>query len=98
MEREFYRIDAESGTPVVMADQLCGDFYARLLGLPPVVSDANSHSTLKAVREACFERFDGGRLGVANGLRRDGTLSTRMAPIRWRSGRGSISVWPPITG
>ena len=70
---DFYRIDAESGTPVVMADQLCGDFYARLLGLPPVVSDANSHSTLKAVREACFERFDGGRLGVANGLRRDGT-------------------------
>ena len=42
---DFYRIDAESGTPVVMADQLCGDFYARLLGLPPVVSDANSHST-----------------------------------------------------
>ena len=22
---DFYRIDAESGTPVVMADQLCGD-------------------------------------------------------------------------
>ncbi|MEB3317132.1 MAG: GH116 family glycosyl-hydrolase, partial [Cyanobacteriota bacterium] len=36
---EYYNIDAESGTPVVMADQLCGDFYARLLGLRPVVSD-----------------------------------------------------------
>ncbi|WP_028952445.1 GH116 family glycosyl hydrolase [Synechococcus sp. CC9616] len=70
---EFYRIDAESGTPVVMADQLCGDFYARLLKLPAVVSEANSRSTLRAVKEACFERFDGGRLGVANGLRRDGT-------------------------
>jgi non-lysosomal glucosylceramidase len=70
---EYYRIDAESGTPVVMADQLCGDFYARLLGLPPVVSDANALSTLKAVREACFEGFEAGRLGVANGLRRDGT-------------------------
>ena len=70
---EFYNIDAESGTPVVMADQLCGDFYARLLGLTPVVSDERSHSTLKAVREACFEGFQGGRLGVANGLRRDGT-------------------------
>ncbi|MEB3240974.1 MAG: GH116 family glycosyl-hydrolase, partial [Synechococcus sp.] len=52
---EYYRIDAESGTPVVMADQLCGDFYARLLGLPAVVSDANALSSLKAVREACFE-------------------------------------------
>jgi non-lysosomal glucosylceramidase len=70
---EYYDIDAESGTPVVMADQLCGDFYARLLGLPPVVSETNSRSTLKAVKEACFERFEGGRLGVANGLRRDGT-------------------------
>ncbi|MFZ9974075.1 MAG: GH116 family glycosyl hydrolase, partial [Vulcanococcus sp.] len=70
---EYYDIDAESGTPVVMADQLCGDFYARLLGLPAVVSDANSLSTLKAVKEACFERFEGGQLGVANGLRRDGT-------------------------
>ena len=70
---EYYRIDAESGTPVVMADQLCGDFYARLLGLPPVVADERARSTLRAVREACFEGFEGGRLGVANGLRRDGT-------------------------
>jgi len=70
---EHYNIDAESGTPVVMADQLCGDFYARLLGLPPVVADDRALSSLKAVREACFEGFEGGRLGVANGLRRDGT-------------------------
>ncbi|EAQ76043.1 MULTISPECIES: GH116 family glycosyl hydrolase [unclassified Synechococcus] len=70
---EYYRIDAGSGTPVVMADQLCGDFYARLLGLPQVVSDERALSSLKAIREACFERFEGGRLGVANGLRRDGT-------------------------
>jgi non-lysosomal glucosylceramidase len=70
---EYYRIDAGSGTPVVMADQLCGDFYARLLGLPPVVTDERAHSSLKAIKEACFEAFEGGRLGVANGLRRDGT-------------------------
>jgi len=56
-----------------MADQLCGDFYARLLGLPPVVADERARSTLKAVKEACFQGFEGGRLGVANGLRRDGT-------------------------
>ena len=70
---EYYNIDAESGTPVVMADQLCGDFYARLLGLQSVVADERSLSTLKAVKESCFEGFQGGRLGVANGLRRDGT-------------------------
>jgi non-lysosomal glucosylceramidase len=70
---EYYNIDAESGTPVVMADQLCGDFYARLLGLPAVVADDRAQSSLQAVKEACFEGFQGGRLGVANGLRRDGT-------------------------
>ncbi|MFN9991043.1 MAG: GH116 family glycosyl hydrolase [Cyanobacteriota bacterium] len=70
---EYYAIDAESGTPVVMADQLCGDFYARLLGLPPVVAEERARSALGAIKEACFERFEGGRLGVANGLRRDGT-------------------------
>ncbi|WP_216918880.1 GH116 family glycosyl hydrolase [Synechococcus sp. CCAP 1479/9] len=70
---EYYAIDAGSGTPVVMADQLCGDFYARLLGLPPVVADERARSALNAIREACFESFEGGRLGVANGLRRDGT-------------------------
>ncbi|MCP9808032.1 bile acid beta-glucosidase [Cyanobium sp. HWJ4-Hawea] len=70
---EYYRIDAESGTPVVMADQLCGDFYARLLGLPAVVADERASSSLQAVKEACFLGFQGGQLGVANGLRRDGT-------------------------
>ncbi len=70
---EYYAIDAGSGTPVVMADQLCGDFYARLLGLPPVVSEERALSALAAIRQACFEAFEGGRLGVANGLRRDGT-------------------------
>jgi non-lysosomal glucosylceramidase len=70
---EYYNIDAESGTPVVMADQLCGDFYARLLDLPPVVEEDRARSALGAIREACFEGFQGGSLGVANGLRRDGT-------------------------
>jgi non-lysosomal glucosylceramidase len=56
-----------------MADQLCGDFYARLLGLNPVVQEERARSSLNAVKEACFERFQNGRLGVANGLRRDGT-------------------------
>jgi len=38
-----------------------------------VVADDRARSSLKAVKEACFEGFHGGRLGVANGLRRDGT-------------------------
>ncbi|MFM7635898.1 MAG: GH116 family glycosyl hydrolase, partial [Cyanobacteriota bacterium] len=86
---EFYNIDAESGTPVVMADQLCGDFYARLLGLPAVVADERARSSLRAVKEACFEGFQGGRLGVANGMRRDGTP---LDP----NGTNPLEVWTGI--
>ncbi len=87
---EYYRIDAGSGTPVVMADQLCGDFYARLLDLPPVVADDRARSALGAVREACFEGFAGGSLGVANGLRRDGTP---LDP----NGTHPLEVWTGIS-
>ena len=34
---------------------------------------SRAQSALRAIREACFEGFEGGRLGVANGLRRDGS-------------------------
>ena len=38
-----------------------------------MVADERAQSALRAVKEACFEGFQGGKLGVANGLRRDGT-------------------------
>ncbi len=38
-----------------------------------MVADEWGRSALGTIRAACFERFEGGRLGVANGLRRDGT-------------------------
>jgi len=33
---QYYQLDSESGSDVVMADQLCGQFYARLR-LPDIV-------------------------------------------------------------
>jgi non-lysosomal glucosylceramidase len=56
-----------------MADQLCGQFYARLLGLPDVVEPIYVQSALKTVYEACFLKFEGGKLGAANGMKPDGT-------------------------
>ncbi|MCP4972897.1 MAG: bile acid beta-glucosidase [Prochlorococcus sp.] len=69
---EHYKIDSENQTAVVMADQLCGDFYARLLRLPSVVIDERCTSTLNAVHEACFEKFNGDAIGITNSLRHDG--------------------------
>ncbi|MFM7425289.1 MAG: GH116 family glycosyl hydrolase, partial [Elainella sp.] len=69
----YYRLDSASGSDVVMADQLCGQFYARLLGLPDVVPDECARSALQTVYEACFLKFQEGKFGAANGLRPDGS-------------------------
>jgi non-lysosomal glucosylceramidase len=70
---EYYRLDSESNSDVVMADQLCGQFYARLLGLPDVVEQQYAESALKKVYEACFLKFNEGKFGAANGVRPDGS-------------------------
>ncbi|WP_413171824.1 GH116 family glycosyl hydrolase [Anabaena azotica] len=70
---QYYRLDSESGSDVVMADQLCGQFYARLLSLPDIVPINNAHSALQTVYEACFVKFYDGKFGAANGVRPDGS-------------------------
>ena len=75
----YYRLDSQSGSEVVMADQLCGQFYARLLGLVDIVPEECAVSALQAVYEACFVKFNqissngGDRLGAANGVMPDGS-------------------------
>ncbi len=70
---QYYRLDSGSGSEVVMADQLCGQFYARLLGLPDVVPEACTQSALATVYEACFLKFHDGKIGAANGVKLDGS-------------------------
>ncbi|GAB4536085.1 MAG: GH116 family glycosyl hydrolase [Pleurocapsa sp.] len=70
---EYYRLDTESGSNVVMADQLCGQFYARLLGLPDVVEEQYTKSTLNKIYDACFLKFHNGKYGAANGVLPDGS-------------------------
>ena len=70
---EYYRLDTESGSNVVMADQLCGQFYARLLGLPDVIEEKYTKSTLNKIYDACFLKFHDGKYGAANGVLPDGS-------------------------
>jgi non-lysosomal glucosylceramidase len=70
---QYYRLDSESSSDVVMADQLCGQFYAQLLGLPDIVPPECTRSALKTVYEACFLKFHDAQLGAANGVRPDGS-------------------------
>lgn len=70
---QYYRLDSESGSDVVMADQLCGQFYARLLDLPDIVPVDCALSALKTIYDACFLKFYNGKFGAANGVRPDGS-------------------------
>jgi non-lysosomal glucosylceramidase len=65
---EYYRLDSDSGSDVVMADQLCGQFYARLLSLPDIVPSDRALSALTKVYDACFLKFQNGKFGAANGV------------------------------
>ncbi|QEI40004.1 hypothetical protein BMF77_00561 [Dolichospermum sp. UHCC 0315A] len=65
---EYYRLDSDSGSDVVMADQLCGQFYARLLSLPDIVPSDRAVSALTKVYDSCFLKFQNGEFGAANGV------------------------------
>jgi non-lysosomal glucosylceramidase len=69
----YYRLDSGSGSAVVMADQLCGQYYARLLNLPDVVAPEYTESALRTIYTACFLKFHDGQFGAANGLLPDGS-------------------------
>lgn len=69
----YYNSDRESKSDVVMADQLCGEFYAQLLNLPNVVEKEYVETTLKTIYSACFLKFHNGKYGVANGVKIDGS-------------------------
>jgi non-lysosomal glucosylceramidase len=70
---QFYNLDSESNSQIVMADQLCGQFYAQLLSLPNVVEPQFVQTTLQTIYQSCFLNFHNGNLGAANGVKPDGT-------------------------
>lgn len=70
---QFYQLDSESNSPAVMADQLCGQFYARLLNLPDVVPSDCAETALQSIYQSCFLNFHQGKYGIANGVLPDGS-------------------------
>ncbi|HEY9877416.1 MAG TPA: GH116 family glycosyl hydrolase [Leptolyngbyaceae cyanobacterium] len=55
---QFYRLDTGSGSEVVMADQLCGQFCVQQLGLPDIVPSNHTRSALETIYDACFVKFN----------------------------------------
>ena len=70
---KYYRLDSESNSEVVMADQLCGQFYAKLLNLADIVPVECVLSAVKTIYNSCFKNFHNGKFGVVNGVLLDGS-------------------------
>jgi non-lysosomal glucosylceramidase len=86
----YYRYDALSPhRESIMADQLAGQWYADLVGLPPIVPESHSEQALRTVYEYNVMRFAGGRMGAVNGMRPDGSVDT--------SSNQSAEVWVGVT-
>jgi len=85
---QYYRLDSGSGSDVVMADQLCGQFYARLLGLPDIVPPDCAHRALQTVYDTCFVKFN---QAIASG-----TLPTQtFTSVQQARSAESFSLPPP---
>ncbi len=73
----YYRYD--TGSPYaesIMADQLAGQWYADVCGLPPIVPEDHVRSVLETVYRFNVLGFQDGQMGAVNGIRPDGSLYT----------------------
>jgi non-lysosomal glucosylceramidase len=72
----YYNYDSSGaeGAVTIMADQLCGAWYAQSVGLPDIVPAERVRAALRTVYEYNVRRFGGGRMGPVNGMRPDGTV------------------------
>ncbi|KAF8668453.1 hypothetical protein HU200_052269 [Digitaria exilis] len=80
----------------IMADQLAGQWYARVCGLEPVVMEeedgignGKARSALGTVLDYNVMRVKGGGVGAVNGMRPDGGVDA--------SSPQSKEVWPGVT-
>jgi non-lysosomal glucosylceramidase len=73
----------------IMADQLCGQWYADACGLPAYVSPERVATALSTIYRANVLGFADGAMGAVNGVRRDGRVDD--------SAEQSSEVWSGVT-
>jgi non-lysosomal glucosylceramidase len=83
---KYFRYDTESEyRDSVQADQLAGQWYAKLTGLGDLVPRDMQLSAAKTIFEFNVMKFGGGELGAANGMSADGSIirDNEQAPEVW---------------
>jgi non-lysosomal glucosylceramidase len=73
----------------IMADQLCGQWYADVTGLGDLLPADRIDTALRTIHANNVRRFGGGRMGAVNGMRPDGSVDT--------SSEQSSEVWVGTT-
>ena len=71
----YYRIDTGSAEPTrIMSDQLDGEWYARAVGLPPIVDPSRAASAFTKIYDNNYKLFAGGSRGVVNVMTTAGVI------------------------
>lgn len=75
----YYNIDngaTDMAQNRVMSDQLAGEWYAKALGLPGIVPDANADSAWQKIHDYNWAKFDSGAHGIVNVMTSGGAIDT----------------------
>ena len=93
---DYYRYDTLSPHKEnIMADQLCGQWYADLLGLGDVFKRENVKHVLKKIFDFNVMKVGNGKIGAINGINPDGTLLPES--VIWKSNTQSNEIWTGVT-
>jgi non-lysosomal glucosylceramidase len=87
----YYAYDGGGGpsSDSIMADQLCGQWYADVTGLGDLLPADRIEAALRTVFAENVCRFGDGRMGAVNGMQADGSVD--------RSSEQSAEVWVGTT-
>lgn len=94
--KEYYLYDIKSEhSKNIMADQLCGQWYADLLGLGDIFQSDRVHTTLKKIFDLNVMKIQDGKIGAINGINPDGTF---LPPSKvWKLNTQSNEIWSGVT-
>lgn len=93
---EYYLYDTKSSHgKAIMADQLCGQWYADLLGLGDIFQRDRVEKTLKKIFDFNVMKVGNGDIGAINGINPDGTLLPESQV--WKLNTQSNEIWSGVT-
>ncbi|HTA90101.1 MAG TPA: GH116 family glycosyl hydrolase [Polyangiaceae bacterium] len=72
----YYNMDATDQR--IMSDQLAGEWYAKALGLSPIVPAAHATAAFQKVYDDNFKNFDSGQHGIVNVTLANGQMDTSV--------------------